>query len=70
MTDIYTHPSPVTPVLRTKILSEAIQDLHLKPDAPYPSEELREHIARKQMVADINAYFRSQEYVKLKEVPK
>jgi hypothetical protein len=68
MTDIYTHPEPATPVLRTPLISEMIKELHLKPDAPYPSEELREHIARKQMIEEINQYRRSQEHVKLKEV--
>jgi hypothetical protein len=70
MTDIYSHPEPVTHVLRTPLISEMIKDLHLKPNAPYPSEELQGHIARKQMIEDINTYRRSQEPVVLKEVEK
>jgi uncharacterized protein YkwD len=68
MTDIYTHPEPVTPVLRTPLISEMIKELHLKTNSPYPSEELRENIASKRVIEEINQYRRSQEHVTLKEV--
>ena len=70
MTEPYTHPAPVTPVpqLRTPILSQTISELHLAPDAPYPSQALQDHIARKAMVDDINRFRRSQEHVVLKGV--
>ena len=31
----------------TKLLSDRIKDLHLRPNAPYPSEELRDKEAAK-----------------------
>ena len=70
MTDVYTHPAPVTPVLRTKLLSETISELHLKPDAPYPTE-LKATLHSQELFRDyIQKFRRSQEHVTLKEVSK
>ena len=70
MTDIYTHPEPVTPVLRTPLISEMIKELHLKPNAPYPSQMEATLHARERFRVFINQYRRSQEHVTLREVEK
>ena len=44
----------------TKLLSERIKDLHLRPNAPYPSEQLRAKQAEKEAHEAIKRWRESQ----------
>ena len=67
MTKVYFEPRGQW---RTPILSQTISDMHLKPDAPYPTQ-IEATLHEQELFREyIKKFRRSQEHVTLKGVPK